>query len=61
MAIGQVLAAIVQGLARDVFDVFRGLVSKGASRTNVAVRDFRQMINSPIKVDDLGNYCAVVA
>ena len=60
MTSGDAQAAIVQGMARNVLDVFGRFISKGKSRTKVAVRELRQKINAPRHATDIGDYGAAV-
>ena len=61
MTSGEAQTAIVQGMTRDVFDVFHRFISKGKSRTETAVRELRQKINMPRKAKDIGDYDAAAA
>lgn len=61
MTSGDAQVAIVQGMARDVLDVFRRLIPKGKSRTKAAVREWRQNINLPRRAKSVGDYDVAVA
>ena len=61
MTIGDAQTSIVQGITRNVFDVFRRLVSKGKSRTKAAVRELRQKIIAPRQAKNIADYDVVVA
>ena len=58
---GDALAAIVQGMGRDVLDVFRRFISNGKSRTSVVVREFRQKTDMPRRAKNIWDYDAVAA
>lgn len=61
MPSGDAQAAVDQGIAGVVCDVFRRPVPKAKSRTKVAVRKSRQNTNSPRKVNDISDYDAAGA
>lgn len=61
MTSGEAQNAIVQGMTRDVVDLFRRFISKGKSKRRAAVRELRQKVIQPRNAKGIADYDTAVA